>query len=33
MAFEANDAVASERRIFSENHDYNRVAVNTYVYL
>ena len=35
MAFEArNDAVASERSIFSENHDYKsffRVAVNTYV--
>ena len=29
-----NDSVASERSIFSENHDYNfffRVAVNTYV--
>ena len=35
MAFEAgNDAVASERSIFSENHDYKsffHVAVNTYV--
>ena len=34
MAFEANDAVASERSIFSENHDYKsffRVAVSTYV--
>ena len=31
---QANDAVASERSIFSENHDYKsffRVAVNTYV--
>ena len=31
---QANDAVASERSIFSENHDYksfSRVAVNTYV--
>ena len=31
---QANDAVASEPSIFSENHDYKkffRVAVNTYV--
>ena len=31
---QANDAVASETSIFSENHDYKvffRVAVNTYV--
>ena len=31
---QANDAVASERRIFSKNHDYKsffRVAMNTYV--
>ena len=31
---QANDAVASEQSIFSENHDYKsffRVAVNTYV--
>ena len=31
---QANDAVASERSIFSENHDYKsffRVAVNTYI--
>ena len=31
---QANDTVASEQRIFSENHDYKRffhVAVNTYV--
>ena len=31
---QANDAVASEPNIFSENHDYksfSRVAVNTYV--
>ena len=31
---QANDAVASERSIFSENHNYRRffrVAVNTYV--
>ena len=31
---QANDAVASERSIFSENHNYKRffrVAVNTYV--
>ena len=35
MAFEASkDAVASERSIFTVNHDYKsffRVAVNTYV--
>ena len=31
---QANDAVASERSIFSENHSYKsfpRVAVNTYI--
>ena len=28
---QANDVVASEPSIFSENHDYNRVAVNTNV--
>ena len=31
---QANDAIASEQSIFSENHDYksfSRVAVNTYV--
>ena len=28
---QANDAVASERSIFSENHYFFRVAVNTYV--
>ena len=31
---QANDAIASERSIFCENHDYKsvfRVAVNTYV--
>ena len=31
---QANDALASERSIFRENHDYNsffRVAVNTYI--
>ena len=31
---QTNDAVASERRIFSENHDYksfSRVAVNAYI--
>ena len=28
---QANDAVASEPSLFSENHDYIRVAVNTYV--
>ena len=33
---QANDAVASERSIFSENHDYKsffRVAMNRYVYI
>ena len=31
---QANDAIASERNLFSENHNYKRffrVAVNTYV--
>ena len=28
---QANDAVASELSIFSENHDFFRVAVNMYV--